>query len=89
VSRTARTILIYLAVIFVVVMAVHVFVSQSNQPSELSIDQFNDKLAAGEIDSPATIKDRSNEIVGTYTDASGEEPIRCEMIWAWVPRRKP
>lgn len=72
-SRTARTILIYLAVIFVVVMAVNVFVSQSNQPSELSIDQFNDKLTAGEIDSPATIKDRSNEIVGTYTNASGEE----------------
>lgn len=22
------------------------------------------------------------------TDASGTEPIRCEMIWAWVPRKK-
>jgi len=22
------------------------------------------------------------------TDASGAEPIRCEMIWAWVPRKK-
>ena len=22
------------------------------------------------------------------TDESGEEPIRCEMIWAWVPKKK-
>jgi acyl-coenzyme A thioesterase PaaI-like protein len=21
------------------------------------------------------------------TDESGEEPIRCEMLWAWVPKR--
>lgn len=21
------------------------------------------------------------------TDESGEEPIRCEMVWAWVPRQ--
>jgi cell division protease FtsH len=72
VSRTARTILIYLAVIFVVVMAVNVFINQSNQPTELSINEFNDKLAAGEIDDPATIKDRTNEVTGTYTDSSGE-----------------
>jgi len=72
VSRTARTILIYLAVIFVVVMAVNVFVNQSNQPAELSINDFNAKLTAGEIDDPATIKDRTNEVVGTYTDSSGE-----------------
>lgn len=71
-SRTARTILIYLAVIFVVVMAVNVFINQSNQPTELSINEFNDKLAAGEIDDPATIKDRTNEVTGTYTDSSGE-----------------
>ncbi|HZJ47756.1 MAG TPA: ATP-dependent metallopeptidase FtsH/Yme1/Tma family protein, partial [Acidimicrobiia bacterium] len=71
-SRTARTILIYLAVIFVVVMAVNVFVNQSNEPSELSLNEFNDKLVAGDIDDPATIRDRTNEVVGTYTDSSGE-----------------
>jgi cell division protease FtsH len=38
----------------------------------LSINEFNDKLAAGEIDDPATIKDRTNEVTGTYTDSSGE-----------------
>ncbi len=71
-SRTARTIVIYLAVIFVVVMAVNMFVNQSSQPQELSLNEFNAKLAAGEIDDPVTIRDRSNEVAGTYTDASGE-----------------
>ena len=71
-SRTARTIVIYLAVIFVVVMAVNVFVNQSSEPQELSLNEFNAKLAAGEIDDPATIRDRSNEVTGPFTDASGE-----------------
>jgi len=22
------------------------------------------------------------------TDASGGEPVRCEMVWAWVPKRR-
>jgi cell division protease FtsH len=72
VSRTARTIMIYLAVIFVVVMAVNVFVNQSTAPQELSLNEFNAKLAAGDIENPATIRDRSNEVTGTYTDSSGE-----------------
>ncbi|MEA2010639.1 MAG: ATP-dependent zinc metalloprotease FtsH [Actinomycetota bacterium] len=73
-SRTARTILIYLAVIFLVVMAVNVFVNQSNQPSELSLNDFNAKVAAGQIDEPVTIRDRSNEVVGTYDDGT-DEPV--------------
>ncbi len=24
----------------------------------------------------------------TATDDSGEQPIRCEIVWAWVPRNK-
>ncbi|MEA3502604.1 MAG: cell division protein FtsH, partial [Actinomycetota bacterium] len=71
-SRTARTILIYLAVIFLVVMAVNVFVNQSNKPVELSLNEFNDKVAAGQIDEPVTIRDRSSEVVGTYSDGSSE-----------------
>jgi uncharacterized protein (TIGR00369 family) len=23
------------------------------------------------------------------TDEAGEEPIKCQMVWAWVPRKKP
>ncbi len=71
-SRTARTILIYLAVIFLVVMAVNAFVNQSNEPTELSLNEFNEKVATGQLDEPVTIRDRSNEVVGTYSDGSGE-----------------
>ena len=24
----------------------------------------------------------------TVTDESGNEPIRCEMLWAWVPKQR-
>ena len=47
-SRTARTILIYLAVIFLVVMAVNVFVNQSNEPTELSLNEFQYLLREGD-----------------------------------------
>jgi acyl-coenzyme A thioesterase PaaI-like protein len=23
------------------------------------------------------------------TDEAGEEPIKCQMVWAWVPKKKP
>ena len=23
------------------------------------------------------------------TDETGEEPIKCQMVWAWVPKKKP
>ena len=71
-NRTARTILVYLAIIFLVVMAVNLFVNQSSQPEELSLNDFAIKVEAGEIDGIVTIRDRSNEAVGTYTSPSGE-----------------
>ncbi len=79
-SRTARTILIYLAVIFLVVMVVNMFVNQSNEPQELSLNEFNAKLASGEVENPVTIKDRSNELTGTYVDSSGE-PVEFIMMY--------
>ena len=70
-NRTARTILVYLAVIFVVVVAVNVFVNQSNEPTEFTLGEFNDRLEAGDIESPVLMKAKSDEIEGTYRD-----PIR-------------
>jgi acyl-coenzyme A thioesterase PaaI-like protein len=33
--------------------------------------------------------ERGELLVETHvTDESGEEPIQCEMLWAWVPRKK-
>lgn len=35
-------------------------------------------------------QDRGEVVVPvTVTDASGEEPIVCEFVWAWVPSAKP
>ena len=34
-------------------------------------------LEKGEVTVPVTI-----------TDSSGSEPIRAEMVWAWVPRER-
>ena len=65
-NRTARTILVYLAVIFVVVVAVNVFVNQSNEPTEFTLGEFNDRLEAGDIESPLLMKAKSDEIEGTY-----------------------
>lgn len=25
----------------------------------------------------------------TVTDESGESPIQCEMVWAWIPKKRP
>jgi cell division protease FtsH len=66
VNRTARTILVYLAVIFVVVLAVNVFVNQSNEPTEFTLGEFNERLEAGAIESPVLMKAKSDEIEGTY-----------------------
>ena len=65
-NRTARTILVYLAVIFIVVMAVNVFVNQSNEPTEFTLGEFNERLEAGDIESPVLMKAKSDEIEGTY-----------------------
>ena len=57
-SRTTRTVLIYLAVIFLVVMAVSTFLNQSDAPEELTLNQFQSALAAGEVDSPVEMKEK-------------------------------
>ena len=64
-SRTARTVLVYLAVIFLVVMAVSTFLNQGTEPVDLTLDEFNAKLDAGDIGSPVEMKEKSNEISGT------------------------
>ena len=63
-SRTLRTVLIYLAVIFLVVMAVTTFLNQDGQPVDLTLDEFNVLLADGDIESPVEMKEKSNQIDG-------------------------
>jgi len=71
VNRTARTILVYLVVIFVVVMAFQVVFSQATQPKELTLNEFSKSLESGDVDGEILLRDRSNELSGTL-DSGGD-----------------
>ncbi|MCJ7725744.1 MAG: AAA family ATPase, partial [Acidimicrobiia bacterium] len=63
VSRTARTVLIYLVVITVAIMAVNSFVSTATAPEQLSLDRLESLMTAGQVES-VVIKEKSNVVVG-------------------------
>ncbi|HEX9642421.1 MAG TPA: ATP-dependent zinc metalloprotease FtsH [Acidimicrobiia bacterium] len=62
-SRTARTIFVYIAVLLLVVMAINVFVGNTNQPAELTLKEFGERLEQGRISS-VLIKEKSNILEG-------------------------
>ena len=47
-SRTARTILVYVAVIAIVVMIVNAFVSSATDPEELTFTEFQERQLVGQ-----------------------------------------
>jgi cell division protease FtsH len=53
-------------VIFIVVMGFQLVFNQATQPTEMSLSEFENRLAAGEIDDDITMRDRSNELTGTF-----------------------
>jgi len=63
VSRTARTVLIYLVVITVAIMAVNSFVNTATAPEQLSLDRLEELIDAGQVES-VVIKEKSNIVVG-------------------------
>jgi cell division protease FtsH len=65
VNRTARTILVYLAVIFLVVMAFQMVFNQATKPTELTLDEFSATLEAGNVTSEVLMKDKSSELSGS------------------------
>ena len=71
-NRTARTILVYLAVIFVVVMGFQLIFNEATQPTELTLNEFTSQLESGNIEDDLVLRDRSNELAGTIDD--GGEP---------------
>ena len=57
------------------------------------------KRAQGDMKAVATLdraqvgrmvtEDKGDVLVAVVvTDESGESPIRCEMVWAWVPKKR-
>ena len=71
-NRTARTILVYLAVIFVVVMGFQLIFNEATQPTELTLNEFTSQLESGSVGDDLVLRDRSNELAGTIDD--GGEP---------------
>ncbi len=69
-NRTARTILVYLAAIFLVVIVFQVVFSSATAPTELTLNEFTSHLESGNIEGEILMKDRSNELTGTL--ATGE-----------------
>jgi len=83
VNRTTRTILVYVAVVVLVVMSVNFFVNQSTPAEELTLNEFNTKLADGEIQSPLVMRVKSDVIEGTYR--SGQSPVDTPFIVHYPP----
>jgi cell division protease FtsH len=71
---------VYLAVIFVVVMAFQVVFNQATQPQELTLNEFTTYLESGEVEGEVVLLDRSNELTGTIN--SGNESFEFTMQYA-------
>ena len=71
-SRTARTVFVYIAVLLLVVMAVNAFVGTATEPAEVSLRDFEEHLAAGQVES-VVMKQKSNILVGEFV-AGAVEP---------------
>ena len=57
------------------------------------------KLSKGDMTAVATLTASQRELIRTtpkgevtvscvITDESGQSPVECEMVWAWVPKKK-
>jgi cell division protease FtsH len=61
---------VYLAAIFLVVVAFQVLFSQATAPDELTLNEFGAHLESGNITEEVLMKDRSNELSGVYQTGS-------------------
>ena len=62
-NRTVRTVLVYAIVIVVAIMAVNAFVGSATAPEEITLNDLEDRIAAGQVES-VVIKQKSNVIEG-------------------------
>jgi cell division protease FtsH len=63
VSRTVRTVLIYIVVITIAITAVNAFVSSATAPANLTLDELEGRIQSGQVES-VTIKQQSNVVEG-------------------------
>jgi cell division protease FtsH len=77
-SRTVRTVLVYLVVVTVAIMLVNAFVSSASAPQMLTLDEFQKELDAGHVSS-VIIKQKSNVLDGQFTQAAGGGRFETEF----------
>ena len=78
-SRTVRTVLIYLLVITVAIMLVNTFVSSATAPTDLTLDEFQDRVTSGQVES-VVIKQKSNVVEGELVSgAPGDRKFRTSF----------
>jgi acyl-coenzyme A thioesterase PaaI-like protein len=46
-------------------------------------------LTAEQISQVRTLEKGDVTVPVTVTDEAGNEPIVCEMVWAWIPKKRP
>ena len=69
-SKTVKTVLVYLVIVTVAIMLVNAFVSTASAPQVLTLDEFENELDSGHIAS-VVIKQKSDILTGQFTEATG------------------
>ena len=69
-SRTVKTVLVYLVIVTVAIMIVNAFVSTATAPQTLTLDEFESHLEANHI-ANVVIKQKSNLLTGDFTEGFG------------------
>jgi len=66
VNRNVRTVLVYLAVGLLVLMAINFFLDGAAEPTELTLNEFFDQVEAGNV-AEVTVLEKSEQVVGELT----------------------
>ena len=66
-SRTVRTVLIYLVIIVLAITVVNTFFASANAPEELTLDDLESRIRDGQVVS-VVIKQKSNVVVGELVE---------------------
>ena len=65
-NRNVRTVLVYLAVGFLVLMAINFFLDGATEPTELTLNEFFDQVEAGHV-AEVTVREKSEQLIGELT----------------------
>ncbi len=68
-NRNVRTVLVYMTVGFLVLMAVNFFLDGATEPTELTLNEFIAQVEAGNIEE-VSLREKSEQLEGQLVDGS-------------------